>query len=362
MFLKHLGLRNFRSYKNLNIDINSNLNFIYGANGTGKTGLLEAISFLSETRSFKKCDDKELINTKEKFASIEGTYEDGDYKHEINALIEEKGKTFILDDVKKKTTAQVIGNLLTVSYEPSQVFLFKDEPNLRRRMMNETLSPIDAQYLYSLGRYNKYLRERNQALSLDYDRDVIRVLTQELIMSSYRIMVMRRRFVKRLDIEVNKNFKKLDKSDKEVHLSYLTNYPFEDNLEDYIEAMKKAFEARRSEEATKKTTLIGIHRDDIKASLDGLDLASSGSQGQNRLVTIAIKISIANLILEVTKKPPILLLDDIFSDLDIDHINSLQDELKNYPGQIFATGCNILGETKDWDLLKIVDQKIERSN
>ena len=145
MFLKHLGLRNFRSYKNLNIDINSNLNFIYGANGTGKTGLLEAISFLSETRSFKKCDDKELINTKEKFASIEGTYEDGDYKHEINALIEEKGKTFILDDVKKKTTAQVIGNLLTVSYEPSQVFLFKDEPNLRRRMMNETLSPIDAQ-------------------------------------------------------------------------------------------------------------------------------------------------------------------------------------------------------------------------
>ena len=79
---------------------------------SGKTGLLEAISFLSETRSFKKCDDKELINTKEKFASIEGTYEDGDYKHEINALIEEKGKTFILDDVKKKTTAQVIGNLI----------------------------------------------------------------------------------------------------------------------------------------------------------------------------------------------------------------------------------------------------------
>lgn len=360
MQIKHLSLRGFRNYDNVSFDLDSNRVFIYGNNGSGKTNILEAISYLSMTRSMKKAEDKELIKTGNEFAYFSTIYLEKETRHLLECTIEEKKRSFVLDDVKKKTSTSIIGNLLTINYDPTMVFIFKEDPSVRRRLLDETISMIDSQYMYSLGRYKKYIKERNQALTLNYDPDVIDVLTLELIQSSYRIMVLRKRFIERLNTKINEIFKRLDKSEREVKLCYRTNVTLSSSFEEYIEDMKKLYKEHVSEEVSKKVTMIGIHRDDLLAEIDGLDLGSSGSQGQNRLVTIAIKFATAELINEIVGNYPILLLDDIFSDLDNSRLKRLLKEIENYPGQVFVTSCIDSEEVINWERLKICENQVRR--
>lgn len=360
MLIKRLDLRNFRNYSTLTINLDGLRHYITGTNGSGKTNLLEAIFYLSQTRSFKKADDLELIQNGADFASLSLLYEEEEGDHLLNALIDRQGRSFLLDDEKKRSATEVIGHLLTIAYEPQMVFLFKDDPLSRRKLFDETLSAIDAQYLYSLSRYRRYLKERNAALNYDYDKDVIKVLTLELIQSSFRLHLLRQRFTERIDQEVNQIFKILDSSEREVHLSYKTNTCRAYGFEEYLVEMQKIYEAHQSEELTRKMTLIGVHRDDLIATIDGLDLGVSGSQGQNRLVTIAIKLAIANLVHEITHEYPVLLLDDVTSDLDKAHLSQLLRILEDYPGQIFVTGCHPLKELIGWHLYSVNNNQIDR--
>jgi len=360
MQIKRLALRGFRSYKTMTAEFNSNRVFITGPNGSGKTNILEAIGFLSTTRSMKKAEDEELITFGNDMGYASADYLSNDGSHSIEVTLEHGKKTFKVDDVKKKTAMSVIGNLLTVTYDPTMVFLFKEDPMSRRKLLDETLSMIDSQYLYSLSRYKKYLKERNQALTLSYDPDIIDILTLEMIQSSYRVMVLRKRFIERLNTHVKEIFKRLDDSEKDISLKYKTNVYIASNYEDYLEEMKKIYKNHVSEEVTRKMTLIGIHRDDMLAEIDGIDLGTSGSQGQNRLVTLAIKLATAELVKEVTKDDPILLLDDVFSDLDRTHLARLVKEIDNYEGQVFVTSCIDNEEVLLWEHFITEDNQLRR--
>ncbi len=360
MQINRIALRGFRNYDNVSFNIESDKVFILGSNGAGKTNILEAIHYLSMTRSLKKADDEELIRVGNDFAFISISYLNKGESHLFEGTIEKDKRSFVIDDVKKKTASSVIGNLLTIHYDPTMVFTFKEDPLVRRKLLDETISMVDSQYLYSLGRYKKYIKERNQALALSYDPDVLSILSLELIQSSYRIAVLRRRFIERLNLRVNDIFKRLDNSDKKITIKYKTNVSLADTYEDYLKEMKEKYQENASEEISRKMTLIGIHRDDMIAEIDGLELGASGSQGQNRLVTIAIKFATAELIEEVTKSYPILLFDDILSDLDKDRMGRLIKEMENYQGQVFVTSCVDSEEVLSWERIKIQDNKIRR--
>lgn len=353
MFCKRLELRNFRNYSAKVLEFKSPRVFISGPNGIGKTNVIEAINFLAQTRSFKRAEDPELIRQKQDFAAISAIYEDESQDHQIDVIIKTKGRVFTIDNERKRTASEVLGNLLTLVYDPSMVFLFKEDPQARRKMLDETISPIDSQYLYVSGRYRKYLRERNQALLKGYDRDVMKVLTIELIKTSYRIALLRAHLISKLSEVVSKLYKELSGSEAEIKLSYKTNTSNKSSYEEYRDEMLEFFDGVQSEEVTKKMTLIGVHRDDLLATINGLDLGVNGSQGQNRLVTVAIKLAIADLVAETTGKHPILLFDDLASDLDNEHLARLAKKIEEYEGQVIITGCTYQQAFSNWEEIKI---------
>lgn len=351
MQVKELAIKNFRNYEEETVTFNKGVNFIYGANGSGKTNLVEAIYFLSLSRSFKRCSDSDLIRKGQDKAEIRVTYEieNGEEKgeHTIGAIITPNGKTFYIDQEKVPQVSRVLGKMLAISFDPGVVFLFRQDPMERRRFLDETLGSVSKGYLYTLGRYKKILRERNFTFNRpSIDEDVLRVLTDELVTSAYILSRQRRILVTKLQEKAAKIFKQLE-PEKSLKISYISNLPDEDDQEMFRNKTKALFEASRSEERLKKYTLIGVHRDDLEAEIEGESLSSYCSQGQNRVAIFALKMAVAELIEELKNEAPIMILDDVLSDLDATKCQKILDFLKG-DRQSFVTVADIT-KVKDKD-------------
>lgn len=351
MQVKELAIKDFRNYEEETVQFHKGVNFIYGANGSGKTNLVEAIYYLSLSRSFKRCSDADLIRKGQEKAEIRVTYEidNGEEKgeHVIGAIITPKGKTFYVDQEKVPQLSRVLGKMLAISFDPGAVFLFRQDPMERRRFLDETLGSLSKGYLYNLGRYKKILRERNFAFNRpSFDEDVMRVLTDELVTSAYILSRQRRILVAKLQEKAAKIFGQLEPETR-LMIKYVTNLPDEDDQEAFRNKTKALFAANRSEERLKKFTLIGVHRDDLEAEIEGESLGSFCSQGQNRLAIFALKMAVADLVEEIKGDAPILILDDVLSDLDVNKCQKILDFLKG-DKQSFVTIADIT-KVKDKD-------------
>lgn len=342
MFVKKLVLHHFRSYPELDVSFPERGIYITGENGKGKTNLLEAIDYLALGRSFRRVEDQELISNGEKEASIYLEYHDeSDGKdHVLSCLIGQGYKAMEKDGEKLKTLSKMLGSLLSVHYDPSLVFFFKEEPMERRKFLDEVLSQVDPKYLYALSRYKKLLKERNTALAKDYDLDVLNVLKEQLIVLSYRLVQERKRLIQVLSSRMESYYQKLFGEEKEIHLLYKTTCSLEDSQESYVQEMRKLFDSNRSAENLRKTTLIGPHRDNLLSFLEGKDIALQGSQGENRLASLALRLALREFFQEKKGKGPLLLLDDVTSDLDEKRAENLLSLIKD-KGQVFVTGTQI---------------------
>lgn len=318
MWLKELDLFDWRNFHQDTLNLGEGLNYIHGPNGSGKTNLLEAAAYLAYARSFRKTSDKGLINSQAKAASIKGTFVFGtsSLTKTVEARLEDGAKQVKVDGKKVDTLSSFMGTILVSVFDPRDVFLFKGEPSERRKVMDETLSAISPNYLYSLQRYKKLLRERNQALAQRSDSEVLGVLTNELLASAYRITQERLGLVRFVDKTAPEYFQKLFGDGAKLSFKYRTNSSISDSLEIFRKEMLFQFERRKSQEAIRRATVIGPHLDDLSAYLDGNSLASYGSQGQNRLASLSLTLSLAALMKEKKGEAPILILDDVMSDLD----------------------------------------------
>lgn len=361
MRIESLSLVDFRNFPQLKAEFSKGLNYIVGANAEGKTNLLEAIYYLSLARSFKKASDKDLIRIGANEAQVLISYlTDQNEKHSLEAHILEGGKTILLDEEKQASVMKIVGKLLTVVYSPSSVSLFRGEPSERRRFLDQSLSLISPKYLYALARYKKLLKERNNALSLNYDDDVLSVITNELINVSYRIFLERKAFVRQADQLIGSIYDQLFLTEEKVSLAYRSDMPDENIQDNFIAQLKNLFEKKKSEERLRKTTLIGIQRDDLIAELDGKEVYAYASQGQNRLVVLALTIASSQIIQDHFKDNPVLLLDDVMSDLDEKRRKALLSYLHNQSGQVFITAAD-LKEAEDGEaIFEIKDRQIER--
>ena len=358
MFVRRIGLVDFRNFSNLGCDFEDGLNYIEGENAVGKTNLIEAIYYLSLTRSFKKNDDRDLIRYGCKNASLGLNYISKDGEHSIRIEILERGKIVYFDDEKQKTVTSIIGKLPVVVFEPSSTMLFKGDPLSRRKLVDETLSNLSSDYLYALARFKKFIKERNVALAQRYDEDVIDILTKEVCRESFKVYRLRNRFVSKLNSLLTEIYDELFDSAEKLRISYLTNVPLIENEKEFVEAMMSKFDELKSEERMKCVTLIGCHRDDFRAYLDDKNVASYGSQGQNRLVTLALKLAIGKIYEESFGEKPVYLLDDVLSDLDEKRVNNLLNYLKDR-GQVFVTSAKKI-EGEDKKIYEIKDSSIER--
>ncbi len=359
MQIRRIRLINYRSFDNLSLEFDNKLNYICGPNAVGKTNLIEGIYYLSLGRSFKKNKDKDLIKENNNLAQISIEYESKKEEHTLRADISSKSKIIYFDDMKQASVTSIVGKLNCVVYTPSSVMLFQNDPGERRKLMDSCLSSLSSKYLYALVRHKKILKERNVALAQGYDENVIEVLTDELINASFVIYEQRYKLIDELNKNIEKIYCELFGTNQKIILEYVTNVPKIKSQEEFKSELRKYHDSIKTEERIHKTTLIGIQRDDLKAYIDDQSVFAYASQGQNRLLVLALEIAISKIIENKIGEPPILLLDDVLSDLDEKRRNNLLEYLQKQ-GQVFITSANEIEDLPNCDVYQIKNNQVKR--
>ena len=358
MLIKKLFIDNFKSYSKLEIPFGEKGNYIYGENACGKTTILEAIYYLSLGKTFLKENNQQLVKYGEKECRISLVYEEDKKEHIIQCHIDDKGREFFFDDEKMKKVSSIFSLFLCSQYNPESVYIFKDMPSERRRMIDIALSYSDSRYLYSLGRYKKLLKERNAALVKGYDDDILDVLRNELVNLAYRIVKNRREMIDFINREISNIYSSIFQKEKKCSLIYKTTCPLVDDQSDFIEKMISLFEENKTSENISFSTLLGPHRDNLLFLIDGKDVSISGSQGENRIASLSLNLAIYDFLVEKTKRYPVFLLDDVLSDLDEKRKSTLLSFL-NDRMQFIITGVEKI-DLDDFAIFKIEDHQIRR--
>lgn len=363
MYISNLKMYNFRNYDTLFLEFNKNINIIIGNNGQGKTNLLEAIYVLGLTKSHRSFIDNNLIKKNKSNCKINCNLIKNNILTKLEISIENKKKVLKIDNNILSKNSDYISNMNIIIFYPEDLELIKGSPSSRRRFLNLELSQLNSNYIIIINDYNKLLKMRNDYLKNNYiDNNYLNVITDYLIEKAIIIYKMRKKFIDKINLSINEIYYNITKL-KNFSIKYKTSIDLDDiSYEKLKEKMKEKFSSSLSQELKLKTTLIGPHRDDLEFYLDDLNLKIYGSQGQQRMAIISLKLSEINIFKNYTKYNPILLLDDVFSELDDNKKNNLLKYLDNNIQVIItATDLNninrkIINNSK---IIKIKNGKIE---
>lgn len=329
MFLKKIYLSKFRNYDELLLDFNSGINIIYGDNAQGKTNLLESIYVLGLTKSHRSFIDNNLIKEGYKSSQIKGIINENEIDTTYEIQIQPgKNKILKLNNDNIKKVSDYVSNINIIIFYPDDLELIKGSPNIRRRFINLEISQIYSNYLNILAEYNQILKMRNDYIKLinqgqKVDMNYFQVLTDYYIDKSILIYQYRQKFIEKLNNESKNIFHDISLLDG-FHIKYKTSFNFEsydtDSMKNIIsEKVKKIYPT----EIKLKSTVYGPHKDDLEFYINDKNIKNYGSQGQQRMTVLAIKLAEINIFKEITNKYPILLLDDVFSELDEIRKNNL---------------------------------------
>lgn len=336
MIVKSLELQNFRNYAFANIDFNEGINFIIGDNAEGKTNIVEAIFTLAYAKSFRTQESKDMIKEGYKEAKIKARVIEEDSRKDITVNFTEDGKRVFVNNEKLKKISDLNEFVNVLTFIPKDTQLLKDSPKNRRNFLNMTISKMSKQYLSALIEYENVLKQRNDAYkAYTINRDLLDILRDRLIELNYIIYSSRKKFIKEMNIFVKNSFKDIALINEELKIEYEAEFEA-NSKEEYYELIKNAFLEQETEEFKRKTTLIGTHKEDFRLTLNGRDLGRYGSQGENRMAVLSLKIC-PYFLIEEQKKKPIIILDDILSELDVEHEKNLLDYLNTFK-QVFITG------------------------
>lgn len=366
MRIEHLKLTNFRNYSSLELDFDDNVNIIIGDNGKGKTNILESIYVLSLTKTNRYGIEDNLIKFNEEIAKIEGIIRrDGLIKKQEVHLTKKKKQIFI-NNKEMRRIRDYISNFCVISFTPEDLEIVKGSPNIRRNMINIDISQLHNNYISYLNEFNQIIKIRNEYLkkmNLDGNSDIryLDVVNSSMIDKALKIYEYRYDFFVKINQILPKIFKKLTNLDN-LRIKYETSI----DLEDFdLERIRKNYESKINKnfkvELMQGVTLIGPHRDDFSFDLDGIDMKNFASQGQQRLAVIALKIAEIYLYKEETGEYPVLLLDDIFSEIDTKKRNKIINFLlKDIQTIITTTDINDIEEdlVKNATVFKVNNNKI----
>lgn len=338
MRVSNLSLVNFRNYSKLEAEFTSGINLLYGRNGSGKTNLVEAISFCSLGKSFRTSEDFSLIKDKEDFARIRIDFIN-QKKHQIETLITKDGKKIIHNDIRLEKLSLLAGILNTISFVPEDVSLFKSSPNNRRRFLDIAGLNLYRGYIKDLSEYRNYLKQRNALLkSESIDEKLIELFNEKMIDNQYSIINYRKQIFERLEIKLNQVFKRIDEGDSKLKIKYVCDLKKDATYDEFKKETLRQFHDDFENDLKRKSTTSGIHHDDFRVYLDDKDVGQFASQGQNRIISLSLKLAYGELVKETTKTSPILILDDVLSELDEVYQSRLIEFLKEYE-QVFITSA-----------------------
>ncbi len=331
-----LHVRDFRNLRDQRFEPSPRFNVIAGANGQGKTNLLEAIYLLGTLRSFRGQRNAELIGHGLEDALIEGAFSRGDVRREASLRIGKRNKQVRINGKSLKRVADFFGTLNVVLFSPDDIGVLRAGPAARRLLLDRMIFNVAPAYAMESKDYEKALKSRNKLLRDDRpDRALLRVYEEQLITLGWRLVVRRRAFVERIAAPFVTTFGELFGDGLEAELTYRPN--IDASEEDFEATYVAAFERAWRRDTALGYTSVGPHRDDLEGSLDGRSVATFGSQGQQRAFVLAMKIAEIRVLREQLGDDPILLLDDVSSELDAVRNRNLFDFLAQGDGQVFIT-------------------------
>ena len=346
MYIKKVEIVNFRNYNSVTVNLHDKINIIYGNNAGGKTNLLESIYVLGLTKSHRSFIDNNLIKNGCDFFKLKGLLvKDGiKYNLEIN---NNRRKRMLLDQKEVNKISEYISNMNIIIFYPEDLEIIKGSPGVRRNFLDLELSQLYSNYINILTEYNRLLKMRNERLKIEnnYNDQYLDILTEYLVDRGVMIYKMRLKLVTRLNEYCSDIYEDLT-GNKGFVIKYRPNILINaDNIkEKYLETYKK----NRFKEFKVGKTLYGPHLDDIEFYLNDVNLKHYGSQGQQRISVIATKLAEIEIFKKYKKEIPILLLDDVFSELDVEKRNNL---LKYIDGDIQTIITTTDLENFDKDIL-----------
>jgi DNA replication and repair protein RecF len=344
VLIKSIELQNFRNYGQLNIAFDEGTNILYGNNAQGKTNVLEAIFLSATTKSHKGSKDKEIINFQAEESHIR-TYLDRDgmeYRVDMH-LRRNKSKGIAINGQKIKKASELIGLLNVVFFSPEDLSIIKNGPSERRRFVDIELCQLDKYYVYNLNQYNKIINQRNKLLKDSYMnpdlRDTISIWDSQLVSYGKQIIDRRKLFISQLNEIIFSIHKNLSGEKEELTVLY------EPDVES--DQLEKRLRDNLDRDIKYKMTSVGPHRDDFSFFIkkpedgtDGIDIRKYGSQGQQRTAALSLKLSEIELVKKITKDNPVLLLDDVLSELDSNRQNYLLNNIGDIQTIITCTGLD----------------------
>lgn len=340
MWLEQIQLSNYRNYKETSVEFSPKLNIFLGENAQGKTNLMEAIYFLALTRSHRTRSDKELVNFDEKQFAISGTVHRTSGKLPLDIILTDKGRVCKLNHLKQNKLSDYIGQMTVVFFAPEDLQLVKGSPALRRKFMDIDLGQIKPLYLSDLSTYNHILKQRNSYLKATDNVDTVflSVLDEQLADYGSRVIKHRLDFVKALSVEADKNHHSISNQLEHLTIDYVSTVSFTD-LSTLKEDFVKQLSSNHQRDLFKKNTSIGPHRDDLTFTINGIK-ADFCSQGQHRSLILSLKMAEIELFKQHTGDYPILLLDDVMSELDNNRQLKLLQGIKEHV-QTFITTTSL---------------------
>lgn len=339
MYAESLELKNFRNYEELQMHFSPGTNVIYGDNAQGKTNILEAVCMLATTKSHRGSRDMEMIRFGQNESHLRLYYSRNQVSHKIDMHLRRSGKKgAAVDGLPVRRAADIYGRVNLVLFSPEDLNIIKHGPGDRRRFMDSELSQLDHVYISSLTAYNKVLEQRNALLKeIPFRRELegtLDIWDEQLVRHGIPLIRERRKFIEKLNPVVAVIHADLTGGKEKISLSYEPDVT-EDNFAEKITA-------NRERDLRMKTTTAGPHRDDFLVKIGDIDIRHYGSQGQQRSAALSLKLSEIDLLKEITGDSPLLLLDDVLSELDSGRQKMLLSNMKNVQTFITCTGMDDL--------------------
>lgn len=337
MRLSSIELKNYRNYREIHIDFDKNVTIFFGDNAQGKTNILEAVYVCATTKSHRGAKDRDLIYFGEDEAHIKMILSDDEKSTRIDMHIKKnKNKGIAVDGIMLKRASELFGYLNVVFFSPEDLHIIKNGPADRRKFVDCELCQLDKIYLYNLANYNKILNQRNRLLKdigfrPDYEQ-LLGIYDEQLEAYGDVVIKSRRKFISQLNEIISEIHLKLSGGKEKLEIIYEP-----DVEEGYI---KDELLKNREREIKQKVTCAGPHRDDINFKINGIDIRRFGSQGQQRTAALSLKMAEIRLVEMVTGNKPILLLDDVLSELDSNRQNYLLNSIQDVQTLITCTGLD----------------------
>jgi len=341
MYLQELELHNYRNYETLTIPFENKVNVILGENAQGKTNLMEAIYVLALAKSHRTSNDKELIRWDAEYAKIKGRLHKTHGSVPLELTISKKGKKAKYNHIEQKKLSRYIGNMNVVMFAPEDLNLVKGSPQVRRRFIDMEIGQISPVYLYDMSRFQKILQQRNHYLKQlqmkkQTDRTMLDILTEQLIEQAAKIVMRRFEFVRMLEEWARPIHHSISRGLEQLEIQYKPSVNVSEELDwsKMIKSYENKFAEIREREIDRGVTMAGPHRDDLAFVVNGRDVHTFGSQGQQRTAALSVKLAEIELIYSEIREYPILLLDDVLSELD-DYrqshlLNAIQERVQTF--------------------------------